>query len=144
MRVLVATNILVRSVQRSHPNMRIARLALRSLVAKGVELCVNPQNIAEFWSVCTRPVAANGLGHSIFATDRLTSRIERFFTVLPETLETFRQWRRLIVDNVVKGSKVHDARLVSIMLVHDIAEVLTFNVGDFRRYRQIVAVRPKA
>ncbi len=97
MRVLVDTNVLVRSVQRNHPHMRIARQALRSLAQQGDELCVTPQNIAEFWNVCTRPVTANGLGNSIAATDRLTARIEAFFTVLPDTIEAFREWRRLIV-----------------------------------------------
>ena len=122
MRVLVDTNVLIRAVLRSHPQMSNARRALRSMVQQANELCVTPQNIAEFWSVCTRPLAVNGLGHSIAATDRLSSRIERFF---PESMETFRQWRRLIVTYEVKGAKVHDARLVAVMRAHGLTKVLT-------------------
>jgi predicted nucleic acid-binding protein len=83
MPVLVDTNILVRAVQRNHPLMRTARQALRALVYKGEELCVTPQNIAEFWNVCTRPAEANGSGNSIAATDRLTARIELFLRCFP-------------------------------------------------------------
>jgi predicted nucleic acid-binding protein len=144
MRVLVDTNILVRAVQRNHPLMRTARQALRSLVQDGEELCVAYQNIAEFWNVCTRPADANGLGNSIGATDRLTSRIEMFFTVLPDSPEAFRQWRRLIVAHEVKGAKVHDARLAAIMLAHGITRILTFNAGDFRRYINVAVLDPSS
>jgi len=68
MAIPVDTNILVRAVERNHPMMRTARLSVRALVQKGEELCVTPQNIAEFWNVCTRPANLNGLGNSIAAT----------------------------------------------------------------------------
>ena len=144
MPVLVDTNILVRAVQRNHPLMRTARQALRLLVQNGEELCVTHQNIAEFWNVCTRPADANGLGNSIAATDRLTSRIEMFFTVLPDSPEAFRQWRRLIVAHEVKGAKVHDARLAAIMLAHGITRILTFNAVDFRRYINVAVLDPSS
>ena len=142
MPVLVDTNILVRAVERRHPLMRTARRALLALVRNGEELCVTPQNIAEFWNVCTRPVNLNGLGNSITATDKLASRIETFFTVLPDSMEAFRIWRRLIVEHEVRGAKVHDARLAAIMQAHGIKKLLTFNTGDFKRFSHVVAVHP--
>jgi predicted nucleic acid-binding protein len=122
--------------------MRTARNALRTLYQQGNELCVTPQNIAEFWNVCTRPVDVNGLGNSIAETDRLTSRIEMFFTVLPDSIEAFRAWRRLIVANEVKGAKVHDARLVAIMQVHRLNHLLTFNTADFKRFENVTTLHP--
>ena len=142
MPVLVDTNVLVRAVERNHPLMRIARQALRSLVQKGEVLCVASQNIAEFWNVCTRPSTLNGLGNSIATTDRLASRIETFFTILPDSMDAFRLWRRLIVEHEVKGAKVHDARLAAIMQAHGVKEILTFNGADFRRYNDIVVLDP--
>ena len=142
MPVLIDTNILVRAVERHHPLMRTARRALLALVRNGEELCVTPQNIAEFWNVCTRPVNLNGLGNSITATDKLASRIETFFTVLPDSMEAFRIWRRLIVEHEVRGAKVHDARLAAIMQAHDIRKILTFNTGDFKRFPHLVALHP--
>jgi predicted nucleic acid-binding protein len=142
MRILVDTNILVRAVERRHPLMRMARQALRSLVQQGNELCVAPQNIAEFWNVCTRPVEVNGLGNSIAATDRLAARIETFFTLLPDSMETFQHWRRLIVLYEVKGAKVHDARLIAIMQTYGLQQLLTFNAVDFSRYAGIQVIDP--
>jgi predicted nucleic acid-binding protein len=132
MAVLVDTNVLVRAVQGNHPPMRTARQALRSLVQNGEELCVTWQNIAEFWNLCTRPVDANGLGSSIAATDGLTSRVEMFFTVLPDSPEAFREWRRLVATHEVRGAKVHDARLAAIMQAHGIKRILTLQYGRFQ------------
>ncbi|MDX2267142.1 MAG: hypothetical protein NW208_03485 [Bryobacter sp.] len=72
MRVLVDTNIIVRSVQKNHPACPIARQALLTLYRARHVLCLAPQNIAEFWNVCTRPMEANGLGLSIEAADNYT------------------------------------------------------------------------
>lgn len=142
MRVLVDTNVLVRAVERRHPLMPIARQALQLLVEKGGELCVAPQNIAEFWNVCTRPVEVRGLGNSIAATDRLTARIENLFTILPDTAEVFAHWRRLVVVHEVKGAKVHDARLVAVMETHGVGQILTFNDADFKRFPHITILHP--
>ena len=73
-----------------------------------------------------------------------TARIEIFFTVLPDSHEAFRQWRRLIVTHEVKGAKVHDARLAAIMLVYGIRDILTFNAADFRRYEHVKVLDPSS
>jgi predicted nucleic acid-binding protein len=124
--------------------MRMARNALRTLYQQGNELYVTPQNISEFWDVCTRPVDVNGLENSIAGTDRLTSRIETFFTVLPDSVEAFRAWRRLIVANEVRGAKVRDARLVAIMQVHGLKHLLTFNTADFKRFENVTTLHPES
>ena len=142
MRILVDTNVLVRSVERNHPLMRISRDALRRLHGDRNELCITPQVIGEFWNVCTRPIPVNGLGHDIAAADRLVSRIETLFTLLPDSLDTFRRWRALIVQYEVKGAKVHDARLVASAAAYDVASILTFNVADFKRYTSIAILDP--
>jgi predicted nucleic acid-binding protein len=95
-----------------------------------------------FGTYALGPVDVNGLGHSIAATDRLTSDIEMFFTILPDTNEVFRSWRHLIVTYEVRGAKVHDARLVALMQTYGLERILTFNVGDFRRYAGIVPLHP--
>jgi predicted nucleic acid-binding protein len=142
MRILVDTNPLVRSVERMHPLRRVARTALMRLYSQGHELCVTPQNISEFWNVCTLPVEKNGLGNTIATTDRLTSRVETFFTILPDSIETFRHWRRLVVTHEVKGAKVHDAKLVATMLVYQISHIVTFNADDFARFPAITVLDP--
>ena len=43
----------------------------------------------------------------------------------------------------VSGQKVHDARLVAAMNVHDVKTILTFDVDDFSRYRFIRVLHPE-
>ena len=69
MHVFVDTNVLLRSVQKRHPACRIARQSLLTLLRDEHSLYLTPQNVAEFWNVCTRPVDANGLGLSIAGTE---------------------------------------------------------------------------
>lgn len=76
MRVLVDTNVLLRSVQESHPSCRSARLALVALYRGGHDLFLATQNVAEFSNVCTRLQAVNGMGFTTEQTDRYTLQME--------------------------------------------------------------------
>lgn len=55
MAYLLDTNVLLRLAERTHPLQPVVRDALRSLRASGEELFFTLQNLAEFWSVATRP-----------------------------------------------------------------------------------------
>lgn len=143
MKTLVDTNVLVRSIQRSHTASRLARRALILLLRQNVALTLAPQNVAEFWNVCTRPIEANGLGLNIPAANRHTEQLERLFEILHDSDHTFSIWRELVVTHSVSGVKVHDARLVATMIAHGIPQILTFNVTDFSRFDRILAVHPQ-
>jgi len=143
MKILVDTNVLVRSIQKKHPACAIARKALISLYRSEHDLYLTPQNIAEFWNVCTRPIEVNGLGLSVELTDRYTNQLEQFFVILPDASEVFRTWRKIVVDHRVMGAKVHDARLVAMMKTYEIQTIVTFNVVDFTRFPEIVAIHPE-
>ena len=144
MRILLDTSVLVRAVQRRHPACRLAAHAVKTLYGEQHVLCVAPQNVAEFWNVCTRPAVVNGLGLSVAATDRYASRLERMFLLLPDSMETFCEWRRHVVQHNVIGAKVHDTRLVATMKVHGLDRILTFNLQDFGRYEGITAIHPES
>jgi predicted nucleic acid-binding protein len=92
------------------------------------------QNISEFWNVATRPAPNNGLGFSIALVLGEIEKIERFLTLLPDSTAVYGEWKRLVVQHGVLGSKVHDAKLVATMNVHGVRRILTFNTGDFTRY----------
>jgi predicted nucleic acid-binding protein len=143
MAYLADTNILLRLLQRSDPDHALACGALRSLRERGEQICFAPQNLVEFWCVCTRPTSANGFGLSVTETDRRTRVIERLFTLLPDRPSVHARWRRLVVAHAVSGVQVHDARLVAWMQAHALTKVLSFNAGDFRRYPGISAVHPR-
>lgn len=140
---LADTNILVRAVERDHPSGKDVRDALKALRRRGERVCVTAQNIVEFWSVCTRPIANNGLGLSLQQTSRHVSRIEALFHFLPDIPPIYEEWRRIVKAHSVSGMQVHDARLFATMNVYGITSLLTFNVADFKRYPGIRAVIPQ-
>jgi predicted nucleic acid-binding protein len=141
---LADTNVILRTIFRSHPLNLMIRRAIGKLRSAGHQLSVATQNLIEFWNVATRPAAQNGFGKSLSEVERSLRIAERLFGRLNETSPVYPEWRRLAVTFGVSGTQVHDARLVAAMLVHGITHILTFNVSDVARYAPagIVAVDP--
>ena len=125
---LVDTSVLVRAVHPPDPARATAVEALRTLRSSGHRLCVFPQNLAEFWFVCTRPVASNGLGYSFVRTRRYVSAFEPLFELFYETAEVYQEWRRLLDQHEISGCQLFDARLVAAATVNRFDYVLTFDV----------------
>lgn len=59
---LLDTNILLRLSNRRDPNHGMVKAALDALTEHGADICCTPQNVSEFWNVCTRPRDRNGFG----------------------------------------------------------------------------------
>lgn len=142
MKYLLDTNILLRLIEVRHPQHKETIEALKILRQQDCEFYILLQNVSEFWNVCTRSVERNGLGLSIQLTDFYLARLERFFTLLPDIEDTYRNWRELVVNRAVSGAKVHDAKIVASMKAHNIQHLLTFNSDDFKRYSEISVVEP--
>lgn len=140
MSVFVDTNILLRSIQPSHPMHERAVRQVASFIAQDEALVVTPQIVAEFWNVATRPIEHNGLGMGHEQTREELVRLEHFFSVLGETPDVYAEWKRLVAGYKVTGVQVHDARLVAAMQVYGVGRILTFNDQDFTRYRDIIEV----
>lgn len=138
MSYLIDTNLLVRLAVPEDPKNPTSRHAVDTLGEVGLFAC--SQTFVEFWNVATRPARNNGLGLSIAVADRVMRRFELAFSRLPEPAEAYSHWRDLIVRFGISGTKVHDARLVAIMLANDLSQILTFNVSDFRRY-EVLGIR---
>ncbi|HEU4388385.1 MAG TPA: type II toxin-antitoxin system VapC family toxin [Blastocatellia bacterium] len=140
---LADTNILLRFLLRSDPSYLSIRQAVRILKARREPVVTTPQNIAEFWNVCTRPTTARGgLGLSVEATEHRLRLLERHFRVLSDNPAVYETWKALVSKHKVIGVAVHDARLVAAMIVHGVTSILTTNVGDFRRYPGINVFAP--
>lgn len=142
MSFLLDTNIILRLVEPAHPMHAAALDASSALLAADEAVYIVPQNIAEFWNVCTRPLNQNGLGFDSDQTDAEASRLETFFQLVLDEPGIYKEWRQLVVRYAVNGVRVHDARLVAAMRVHGIPRLLTFDDGDFKRYREITVMTP--
>jgi predicted nucleic acid-binding protein len=142
--VLVDTNVHLRAADPASPDHVIAFAALEALEKQGARLVLSMQNLAEFWSVATRPTTARGgLGLSperaLIEMDRLVS----FFPLLTEQPHIFSIWRGLLEKALPSGPRVHDARLVATMLANGVTHILTFDTADFAGFPGIIPLHPK-
>ena len=137
------SNFFIRLANRNDAQRPIALSALQVLRAQGEVICYTPQILAEFWNVCTRPsTARGGLGLSVEQTEKKVRVMERHFRLLPDNLQTFQEWRRLVLLHSVQGVQVHDTKLVASMLTYGVTHFLTFNTKDFKRFSGIIVVDP--
>ena len=144
MRVLVDSNVLLRYAQRKHSLFVESTESIARLVERGEQVFFCAQNIAEFCNVATRPVEHNGLGLSAFMALKEVANIEATLTLLPDAPEIYTAWKGIVEKFQVLGVKVYDARLVAIMRVYSIKNILTYNVADFDRYRDIQVLHPSS
>jgi len=141
-RVLLDTNILLRSINPTHAHSAIAIDATDALRRQGSELCLVPQNIYEFWAVATRPVAVNGLGLSSEDAQQEVDGLLRHFTLLRDERTVFEHWREIVATYQIQGVRSHDARLAAAMQRHKVTAVLTFDEEVFRRIDEIDVLDP--
>jgi predicted nucleic acid-binding protein len=140
---LIDTNVFLRLIPRRDPKRATVLDALERLSVEKEDLYYSSQILSEFWAVCTRPATARG-GYALTSegTERKARLIERYCKLLPDSLETHQEWRRLVVAHAVMGVEVHDARLVATMSVYDVRHLLTFDKSDFKRFSGITVVSP--
>jgi predicted nucleic acid-binding protein len=144
MSYLVDTNVLLRSVQKSHPMHSDAANSIDLLLRHREKVFIIPQNLIEFWCVATRPEGNNGLGISVDETAQRIAAFKKALVLLPDTDLIFGEWERLVFKHQVLGKQVYDARLVAAMKVHNVTDLLTFNTADFKRYDEITVVSPSS
>lgn len=141
---LFDTNNFLRLAEKQSPQRNIILQALRKLRLNNHTVCYTPQILAEFWNVCTRPASARGgSDFSIRQTERKVSIIQKYFRLLPDSLQTFLEWRKLVSDYSVSGVSVHDAKVAASVIVHQIDFLVTANEKDFKRFSMIQTVNPK-
>jgi predicted nucleic acid-binding protein len=143
MLILCDSGILLRLFEPRDPEHAIIRQAIELLDVRGDELVTAPQNVAEFWNVCTGPGSARGgFGLSIPATVLRLEDIEKKFGILDEPSGMYAIWRQLVIAHFVQGKQVHDTRLAALMRSQSIVHILTLNGSDFARYPGIVVMSP--
>jgi hypothetical protein len=85
MRVLLDTNILTRVASPQSPMHQLAWDAIALLRRQGDEMFVVPQNLYEFWVVCTRPASQNGLGLPPAQVQVELPRVKSLYILLDDT-----------------------------------------------------------
>ncbi len=142
MSYLIDTNVLLRLINSHDSQYPQAQNAINKLLQQGIELNIVPQNLFEFWVVATRPANVNGLGLTVEEATHEMALLKQLFAIKSSSPSVLKAWEDLVVKHEVKGKQGHDARLLAAMITHKISHVLTFNVEDFTRFSEIVAISP--
>ena len=141
---LFDSNCFLRLAEPDSLQRTIVLEALRKLRSANESIYYKPQVIAEFWNVCTRPSnARGGLGLSVEQTERKVKLIEKYFRLIPDNFSTFVQWRRLVLENKIKGVQVHDAKIAASMIVGNTPFLVTLNDKNFERFPMISVIHPQ-
>jgi predicted nucleic acid-binding protein len=143
MKYLLDSGILLRLVHPTDPRHREVAEAVALLKGQGHSFYAGMQNVAEFWNVSTRPLAARGgFGLSPQETEQRLRIIERAVEILTESQTSYAEWKRLVIQHRVLGVQVHDTRLAALMNTEGILHLLTLNAADFTRFTGLVVRTP--
>lgn len=142
MRILLDTNILLRSIEPRHVQHVESVQAIDILRRQDHELVIVPQVLYEFWTVATRPVANNGMGMAAGDALAEVSAMRRLFRLLRDERSIYGIWERLVASEGVLGKPAHDARIAAAMMRHDVSYLLTFNAADFGKYPRCLVLTP--
>jgi predicted nucleic acid-binding protein len=137
--ILLDTNVLVRLANAADAAHSTVACAVLELHRHGETLHIAAQNLVEFRSVATRPLAVNGLGMSAPEAQAKADSFEATFALLPDTPAIFPSWKALVNAAGTTGKQVHDARIVAVCEIYNVTKLMTFDVAHFR---PLVALRP--
>ena len=136
--ILIDTNVILRSKQKSSPHYQEVTETLVKLVEDEEELIICPQVIYEFYVVVTRPIEQNGFGLSMDIALSEIDNILATYSMPVENSQVFFIWQQLIAHYKVIGKNAHDARIVAFMLSNNINKLYTLNKRDFVRFNPII------
>jgi predicted nucleic acid-binding protein len=128
---LLDTNVLLYLANPAAPEHASAKAAVARLLMGDERPVIAPQVLFEFWSVATRPAAANGLGWSVAQARAEVETIRARFFLVEEPPAVVDLWLDLVVAHGLKGKRIHDAHLLATMKANGVARLLTFNAADF-------------
>lgn len=136
--IFIDTNVLVYSTAETAPFHQQARAALGGQAAAG-PLTISRQVLREYLATVTRPqtwsralTLAEAFGDA--------QAFARRFVVLEDGPAVWDRLAELGHDFAFGGKQVHGANLVATMLAYGVTRLLTFNVGDFRRFGALIEV----
>ena len=131
--MFIDTNVLVYSHIPQAPDHDIARAALERADDEDEPASISRQIIREYLAVVTRPQTWSPAMPMTTALDNVLWMLNTF-RVLSDGPAVTNMLVTLCREVPVGGRQIHDANIVATMLAHGERRLLTFNVGDFRRY----------
>lgn len=140
--ILMDTNILGRLSQPTHHQHGVTKEAVKLLRKSQEQLRVVPQVLYEYWAIATRKPEHNGLGFTTEQAAEQLAQSKQHFPPLRDERGVLESWEQLVERYRVEGKASHDTRLVAAMVRHGLVHILTFNLGDFKRFSEVTAISP--
>lgn len=140
--VLLDTNVLLEATTPARAHHRAARRVLDDWPNRGVQLCVSGQILREYLVVATRDPGVNGLGLAVGDALANVAAFTGRCRFLAEGREVAERLGRLLREARCSGKQVHDANVVATCLAHGVDSLVTANLRDFERFRNLVEVKP--
>jgi predicted nucleic acid-binding protein len=137
--LFIDTNILVYANVQTAPLHEQALTAIKAANQAGRPLWVSRQVLREFVATRTRPQAFAKPSPIQVVIERVRY-LEQHFQVADDSAAVTGQLLELMGNYPIGGKQVHDANIVSTMLVYGIPCLLTHNTKDFERFGDIVTV----
>ncbi len=139
-RAFLDTNVFLAATDPARTGHRRARDILDQWPAVGITLYLSAQIVREYLVVATRPPAVGGLGLPLDAAlENVTAVLDRT-KILEETAAVSARLRDLLLAIDCSGKQIHDANVVATMMTHGVAALVTENLGDFRRFDDMITV----
>ncbi len=129
MKVLLDTNILIYAIDQ---NSKYYKISINILKNMRYELFVSTKNIAELLSVTSKM----GIDKNIIL-EYIDETVLDISKVLYPNEFSFKEFIQIISEYNIKGNKVYDMEIVSIMLANKIDTIATFNRKDFENIKNI-------
>ena len=100
------------------------------------ELWISRQVLREYAVIVSRLRDVSNPADSIEVSEDL-EKWETVFHVADETSNVTKNLRNLIKKYSLKGKRIHDANITATMMEYGIKTLLTWNSGDFEKFKEI-------
>lgn len=134
--IFIDTNILIYANNRESDFCESARDRLYELADNVTSLVISDQVLREYLVVMTRPGFIEKPISNKSALEDIQRMIQEYTLVFPD-MNSVDMLVGLIRKYKIKGKRVHDAAIVSVMLANGIKDLLTYNTNDFIAFREI-------
>jgi len=134
--IFIDTNVLIYANNRESPLCEVARGTLDELNRSGNTLFVSNQVIREYLVIMTRPGFIEK-PISLESAIEDAKRIIKEFSLLFADRSSLDKLIELVLNHAIRGKKIHDAAIVSLMLTNGTTDILTHNIDDFKSFPEI-------
>ncbi len=140
-RIFVDTNVLIYANYSGISFQTQARNKLRWCVNNNFDIWICRQIIREFLVYATR---YNFEGEKMRIKEFLNPIFENLeqYQIIEDSNATTTNLQILIEKHDLSGKKIHDANIVATMLSCNITKLLTNNVKDFERFKDVIEIIP--